>query len=549
MKIKLTLSLFFVIFLTNLAFATTSQGRLSLKDGTHLLEEMLLQKKPISSILKSMDSLGKTNFTTNEVYAAFLIYVESKLRPNYEKHLVDFTFKMSEFFQENYMYQNAYIYLNRTLRLVESYPEKSSNILYSKLYEDIGLTYFYFRRMNLAKEWMFKAIHQQKVLPTSEINIYNTIAMIYRNQSKEDSSKIYFEKALLAAKKYRDKEWIGITSGNLGYYYFKKNDFANARHLAQIDLKISLETSQLNSALLAQCILTEIDLIENKLENAKAGLDIATQLLEKNPELEGKYSFYNLRAKYLERISDFKGAYRSYQKAIAFKDSISSKLDLENFSNIEFQLNFEKKQAEIESLQERKKQNEFIIYILFTFIITVIISFSAILYQFKKRKRREREILNIEKRRIEQELKNTEDQMHKVLQDLINKNQLVENLSTEIEVIKLNDTDSKLQQETAKLSEKLQSFVLLTEEDWLEFKRLFEKLNPGFFAYFTNNYPDLTNAEVRLAALIKLNLSNLEMAHTLGISPNSVRKTNLRLRKRLNIEEQTDLMKLIKEIN
>lgn len=548
MKIKLIRTAFIYFFILNFSFAVNSQQRLSFENGTRFLDIMIQKKKPISAILFSLDSLERDDFSSTEEYADFLIYSEEKLKATDEDELIDFTFKMSEFFQEYNMHQNAYIYLNRTLRLVELYPNKAKNILYSKLYEDIGLSYYYFRRMNLAKEWLYKAVKEKDILPVSEINIYNTIGMIYRNQMQIDSAKIYFEKALSLAKKYQNKEWIGIISGNLGFYYFAKKQYAIARKLIEIDLNISIETNQFNSALLAQCLLSEIDLNENKLADANSKLMEAAKLVEEKPFLEGKYAFQNVKTKYLEKISDFEGAYKSYQKAISFKDSISYRLNLENFSNIEFQLNFEKKQAEIETLQQRKKQNEQIIYILFAFIITVIISFILVFYQYIKRKRREKEILNIEKIRIEKELQNTETQMRKVLQDLGNKNQLVENLNEEIDQIKLNDTDSKLQQETAKISEKLQTFVLLTEENWLEFKKLFEKLNPGFFEYFADNYPDLTNAEVRLAALIKLNLSNLEMAHTLGISPNSVRKTNLRLRKRLNIEEQSDLTKLIKDI-
>lgn len=537
-----------MFFLTGLTIAGINQDRLSFKDGSLWVDEMILKKKDVSFILKSIDELDKESFISSEAYSDFLVYVEAKLRPTHERELVDFTFKMSEFFQKEGMHQNAYIYLNRTLRLVELYPEKSSNILCSKLYEDLGLSYYYFRRMNLAKEWLLKAVQEKVVLPVSEINVYNTIAMIHRTQNQEDSSKLYFEKALVLARKYRNKEWIGIISGNLGYYYFKQNDYVSARNLVEKDLEISLGTSQLYSALLAQCMLAEIDLIENKMEAVRIGIGKAEELLAKSPSLEGNYYFQKLKTKYLERKLDFEGALRSFQKQLAFKDTITEKLNLENFSNIEFQLSFEKKQAEISSLREKKKRNELIIIILFVFIVTVTVSFVLIFQQYKKRKKREREILNLEKVRIEQELQSTDKQMRKVIQDLINKNQLVENLHEEIEQIKLNDTDSKLQIETAKLSEKLQSFVLLTEENWLDFKKLFEKLNPGFFEYFADNYPDLTNAEVRLAALIKLNLSNLEMAHTLGISPNSVRKTNLRLRKRLNIEEQADLMKLIKEI-
>lgn len=548
LKTKLTLFVILVIFLTSSALAEVVQNRLSFTDGTHLLDEMIQKKKSISSILNAVDSLDKKDFVTTQAYADFLIYAEGVLKSNHERELIGLTFKMSEFFQEHNMHQNAFIYLNRTLTMIELYPRQSAGISRSKLFEDMGISYYNFKRMNLAKKWLFKAIQEKDIQPVSEINVYNTIAMIHRNQQQEDSSKFYFEKALLLAKKYQKKEWIGIISGNLGYHYLIRKDYLNGRKLVRKDLEISHETKQWTSALLAQCILAEIDIIEKQTENAREGIERASLLLEKSPTLEGKYYYYKVNTKYLEHISDFEGALKSYKRIVAYKDTIDQKLNLENFSNIEFQLNFEKKQAEIGFLREKKKQNELIIIILFISIVSVSISFTVIFFQYRKRKTREEEILNVEKLRMAQELKSTDEQMRKVLKDLINKNQLVENLSEEIEQIKLSDTDSKLKIETAKLSEKLQSFVLLTEENWMDFKKLFEKLNPGFFEHFSTQYPDLTNAEVRLAALIKLNLSNSEMAHTLGISPNSVRKTNLRLRKRLNIEEQVDLMKLIMEI-
>lgn len=529
-------------------FSQNQEAKLTHAAGNKILDALLIDNKPVANILVKLDSFDEDDFISDQDYADFLIYSEKKLREKDESKLVDFTFKMSEYFQSKYMHQNAFIYLNRTLRLIEIYPNASHKFGYSKLYEDIGLSYYYFKRWEIAKQWFYKSLKEKNISPTSEINVYNTIGMIHRNQNQEDSCKVYFEKALLLANKYNNKEWIGIISGNLGFYYFKKNDFVRARKLSQKDLEISLESNQMSSALLAQCILADIDIREEKLIDAKNGMDKVAKLLELNPSLDGKYAFQRLKTRYLEKTLDFEGAYRSYQLSIAYKDSISAKLNLENFSNIEFQLDFEKKQAEISVLQAKKKQNELIIFALFLLIVIVSASFFLIFNQYRKRRRREKEILNIDKIRIEQELKNTDLQMRKVLKDLGNKNQLVENLNEEIDQIKLNDTDSKLQQETAKISEKLQSFVLLTEENWLDFKKLFEKLNPGFFEYFADNYPDLTNAEVRLAALIKLNLSNLEMAHTLGISPNSVRKTNLRLRKRLNIEEQADLLKMIKEI-
>lgn len=64
----------------------------------------------------------------------------------------------------------------------------------------------------------------------------------------------------------------------------------------------------------------------------------------------------------------------------------------------------------------------------------------------------------------------------------------------------------------------------------------------------TSKYADLSKADYRISMLIRLNFNNYEIAQILGISENSVRKTILRLRKKLNIDSPEELIKLIQEI-
>lgn len=527
------------------AFAEVFPIKLSYKDGIDFVDEVIDQNKSISTILKSIDSLQEKHFTSFQEYSDFLIYAEKRLSPKYESDIIDFTFKISELFHKNNVHQNAFIYLKKTLRLVDLYPEKSKNIPLAILHEDLGLTYYYFKRYDLSSEYLYKALQQHDIEDNTRINIFNTIGMIHRERMQADSAKFYFEKALVIAKQNKRRDWVGVISGNLGHYYFRKNDLVNARKLIHKDLEISLETKNYTSALYAQGLLVELLLQLDKLEEANQGLINAKKILDYSPNLTTKSYFFRIQSLCLQKQGKFAEALSSFQKFVAFRDTISKMLNLENFSNIEFQLTYEKKQAEINVLKQKEEKDRFIIVALFVFLSTVVLAFSIIFYQVVKRKKREREILSLQKLRVEEELKNTENQVHEILSNLSEKNQLIVELNSEIEDIQEKQQNQQNQIETTKLSERLQSFVLLTEDDWIVFKRLFEKLNPGFFEYFNTNYPEATNAEVRLAALIKLNLSNNEMARTLGISIDSVRKTNLRLRKRLGIEEQGDLLKLI----
>jgi DNA-binding CsgD family transcriptional regulator len=90
--------------------------------------------------------------------------------------------------------------------------------------------------------------------------------------------------------------------------------------------------------------------------------------------------------------------------------------------------------------------------------------------------------------------------------------------------------------------------TILTEEDWQSFRASFDKIYPGFFIRLRQAAPDITMAEQRMAALTLLNMNGREVAAVLGISPESVRKTRQRLRQRLQLEGQDDLVRQLSEM-
>ncbi len=81
------------------------------------------------------------------------------------------------------------------------------------------------------------------------------------------------------------------------------------------------------------------------------------------------------------------------------------------------------------------------------------------------------------------------------------------------------------------LQELLQS-TILTEQDWVHFRALFEKVYPYFMEEQKTLYADLTQAELRYLVLEKLQLSTQEMARMLGVSDGTIRQTRFRLRKK-----------------
>lgn len=125
--------------------------------------------------------------------------------------------------------------------------------------------------------------------------------------------------------------------------------------------------------------------------------------------------------------------------------------------------------------------------------------------------------------------------------NIIQKNETLLQLKGKLEkVVKEADKSSSPQiKKTIKFIE--DSFK--QDKDWEDFKLYFEQIYTGFYTKLKTKCPELTGHELRHCALIRLNLSIQECASIMGISPDSVKVSRARIRKKI----QTDAGKGLSE--
>lgn len=123
-------------------------------------------------------------------------------------------------------------------------------------------------------------------------------------------------------------------------------------------------------------------------------------------------------------------------------------------------------------------------------------------------------------------------------QSLLEKSTIISSITEELEALKGNTTvvDNNME----KFGEILH-LKIHTEEEWENFKKAFDEVYPRFFNNLRYKYPSITASELRLAAIIKLNLSIKEAATMLGISAESVKQSRYRLKKRIGVPENSTL--------
>ncbi|WP_405608336.1 helix-turn-helix transcriptional regulator [Polaribacter sp. Asnod1-A03] len=73
----------------------------------------------------------------------------------------------------------------------------------------------------------------------------------------------------------------------------------------------------------------------------------------------------------------------------------------------------------------------------------------------------------------------------------------------------------------------------------------FEKLYPNFKTSIYKLAPNLTSNELKLCAFLRLNLSSKQISNLVNTTPESVNKARYRLRKKLNLQANDDLLTFI----
>lgn len=476
-----------------------------------------------------------------EAYISYLKQV-SKYVVEDETYEAEVNFEIGKRLQQLGFYHEAYAFLHKTSLLIGKQPERY--VFGCEYYDVIGHSYYFFLRYDEALSLLKKGVQCAEVRSDTRISMNNTIGLIYAHQSDLKQAEYYYKQAITMAENNNDESWYGVASGNLGALYFRKGNYKLARENLRIDFNISIKNKQWSSGMNALSLLARIDLAENKNDIAEQKLILLDSLLHKHWITDVFVNYYRAKTAFYENKGDYEKAFSNYKLVETFRDSVEQARDISQIQKVEFQLEFERKQAQIQILEQRQQLNDLRFKYLVLGLILTVMAAVILFWQINRRRKRQKEILELKNQIIEEDLARSEKDLRQALGNLIDKNELIAQLNKKIERWQVQSDPNAKQL----LLEEIESVSLLTNEDWSKFKRLFDQRFKGFLQYFEMQYPDLTQAEIRLAVLIKLDLDKLEISKALGISPDSVRKTNLRLRKKLGIENQKELTTFIHSI-
>jgi phosphate/sulfate permease/DNA-binding CsgD family transcriptional regulator len=153
----------------------------------------------------------------------------------------------------------------------------------------------------------------------------------------------------------------------------------------------------------------------------------------------------------------------------------------------------------------------------------------------------------LENKQMEDQLNYKNRELTTMALNLIEKNNFLELLKSKIEEIKLETNDTVIIKKLNNL------YLLISQNQNLEndreaFQMHVDELNKDFFYKLNSVYPDLTKNEKRLCVYLRLNMSSKEIAALTNISPKSVEMNRYRLRKKMNIGRDEQLVKVLQNL-
>ena len=391
------------------------------------------------------------------------------------------------------------------------------------------------------------------------VYVFNTdlIGMCYMKTAQYDSARIYFQRVFDHAHIMESEvAWKGIALGNIGLTYFQQNNFDKAIEYLSQAVPMTMEGNVPDNTVSFASPLSAIFSKQDIPAEAKKFLTISLNAAHLANDNEDYFTAYNSAAAYYRSVKDPVRYIFYSDSANIYNGKLAAQKDLNIKYKIEMAVQNEQAKEKEKSFANEKQQQILLRNAIIAFIVLLMI-ISLLLYnrsQIKNKSRQQQ--LIAQKQLAENELRTATQQLNTFTQSIREKNEFIEKASREIERVnaELNVAKNERhglasQPETDNHSlQLLQNSVLLTDEDWRNFTQLFEKVHDGFFQRLKLKLPGLSPAETRFAALIKLRLSNKEMASMLGVGTEAIRQIRSRLKRKLNSGAEERIEELVEKI-
>lgn len=374
--------------------------------------------------------------------------------------------------------------------------------------------------------------------------IVYSIGFNYLSTSNLKKAESYFLQSAILAQEIGDEIRYAKVIGDLAIIKQKRGDLKTAISLLQKDITISKSQKSDQNTMYALIKLAELYVADKNYTDADQSLKEAQKIAVSKTYFEkSELQIIQLKLKILQQQNKTENELALRRRMLVLEDSLKNKDGDIAISKANWMIQKTKFQNNLKTTNEQYKHETSLKNIYGVIIILIFIVLIVLFFSFKKRlKIRNTEYnqkvtsLKIEKIKNEKKLSEVNENLNLKEEFLKDKNNQIKKLNAEIDKIKQSKPNEA---EKGNLENLLDSH-LMTESNWNNFKKEFQKEYPEFYRLLENDFPEITDSNKRILLLQKLNLKNNEIAELLGITPDAVKKSKQRLKKKLG--DKSDLL-------
>lgn len=371
--------------------------------------------------------------------------------------------------------------------------------------------------------------------------------LFYEVDNQADLPGTLFNLAVCYKRMENYNTAIDYTKLALQYSETLNNDFMKCRSLLEI---------------------AQIRVNQKRYSEAEESAMKGTELAEEIENLRLLKRAYQTLCVVYEAQEDFKKAYEWFDKEMRIERRILNEKSLGELANAEMKYQADKALAERKHTEaELKAKNEnlsltrelnnranykvFALTISVVFVLVLLIA-ALIIYRLKVARlalrEKETEVKHLrERQKLESDLESKERDTKDMAHLLAYKNEFTKRMTEEISGIMGEQEPDQLKSHLVELKFKLVRHRKSTNELDI-ISENFEKVQRAFYEKLKSLCPEISKKELLVSSLIKLDVDTKEMADILGVSDKSIRMYKYRLKKKLELDESTDLNNYIQNL-
>ncbi|SMD32077.1 Tetratricopeptide repeat-containing protein [Reichenbachiella faecimaris] len=375
------------------------------------------------------------------------------------------------------------------------------------------------------------------------------LASVYLNLGKSlaenqvlDTALFYFYKAIAFKQLIGDVDGEALLHNNVGSILLRMDSL----DAAEIHLKKANATFENERHFLVNDLYSNLGVLyakRGRFKLAHSYLDSAIRMSQTGDDKISLIHAYQEKRDISAAEGNYREAFDVFSKLYELDQSFRGEEVQKKVEVLQLKYEEEKNQKQIALLEKEKAEEQLFLFRTMITGVFVIISllFMILILRLKVNNSK------LKEKDLQNQLIQKKKELTSYALNFIQKNELMSDLTEKINELKkesLPDTNKGLSKLNHLISD---SFRI--DQDWENFKLMFEEVHPDFFTLLKKQYAELSNAELKLSALLRLNMNLKESSRVLGISPESVKTARYRLRKKLKLEHDDNLVDFFLKFN